>query len=138
MDTILSVPTPKTPHITTRDDRLRIQTLFNEAGWEINDIALQLNFTRRQILYALENRLTPQKYYTGRYILLDTPKRKHLISWVTVNAQNRRVPWPDIPAYLGWQCGLTAIRSAFKKEGYMRRITRRKLLISEKNRIIQL
>ena len=53
------IPTPKTPsHMTSRDDRLRIQTLFNEAGWEIDDIVLQLNLTCRQVSYALENRLT--------------------------------------------------------------------------------
>jgi hypothetical protein len=134
MEAALTVPTPKTPtQMTSRDDRLRIQTLFNEAGWEIDDIVLQLNLTRRQVLYALENRLTPQKHKTGRPLLLDTPKRKHLISWVTANAQNRRVPRPDIPAYLGWGCTIKAIRGAFKKEGYVRRIARRKPPISEAN-----
>ena len=71
MEATVTVPTPKTrTHITTHDDRLRIQTLFNEAGWEIDDIALQLNLTRRQILYALENRLTPQKHSIGRLFYL--------------------------------------------------------------------
>ena len=55
MQTVYYVPTPKTPvHQTTRDDRLRIQTLFYEAGWDIDDIILQLNFTR-QVLYALKH-----------------------------------------------------------------------------------
>ena len=39
MKAVLTVPTPKTPtHITSRDDRLRMQTLFNEAGWEIDEM----------------------------------------------------------------------------------------------------
>jgi len=60
METIYRVPTPKTPiHQTSRDDRIRIQTLFYTAGWSIDDIILQLNFTRRQVLYALEHRPTP-------------------------------------------------------------------------------
>ena len=102
MELTFSVPTPKTPtYSTSRDDRLRIQTLFNDAGWEIDDIVLQLNLTRRQVEYALENRLTSQKHFTGRHLLLDTPKRKALISWVSANAQNRRVAWANIPSYLG-------------------------------------
>ena len=91
METIYRVPILKTPiHQTSRDDRIRIQTLFYMAGWSIDDIILQLNFTRRQVLYALEHRPTPQKHH-GRYLLLDTPKRKLLIDWVTANSKNCRV-----------------------------------------------
>jgi hypothetical protein len=59
MQSIFRIPTPKTsPYTTSRDDRLRIQTLHFEAGWEINDIILQLNLTYRQVEYALEYRST--------------------------------------------------------------------------------
>jgi hypothetical protein len=137
MEPTFSVPTPKTPtHSTSRDDRLRIQTLFNDAGWEIDNIVLQLNLTRCQVEYALENWLTPQKHFCGHHLLLDTPKRKYLISWITANSQTRHIPWPDLPAYLGWDCSLKAIQSALKKEGYVRQIARRKPPISEANRII--
>jgi hypothetical protein len=82
---ILHVPTPKTPtHIASRDNRLRIQTLYYDAGWKVDDILLQNpRITRRQIYYALAHRPTPQKHSTGRHVLLDTPHRKHLIAWVT-------------------------------------------------------
>ena len=33
--------------------------LYFEAGWEINDIILQLNLTRRQVKYAIEHRPIP-------------------------------------------------------------------------------
>ena len=105
MELTYEVPTPKTPtHPTSRDDRLRIQTLFYTAGWSIDDIILQLNLTRRQVEYALDHRPTPQKHHCGRHILLDTPKRKLLINWVTSNAKNRRVEWSEIPKYLDWDC----------------------------------
>src|SRR5438270_780466 len=117
-----SVPTPKQPrtpsHESSRDDRLRIQTLYFDAGWTISEIILQTNLTRRQVEYALHHRPTPQNHSSGRHILLNTPKRKQLMQWVTKNAQNRRTAWADIPALLGWQCSLKAIWSAFKKEGY--------------------
>ena len=123
-----SIPTPKTlrKHAATRDDRLRIETLYFEANWSVDDICLQLNITRNQVYYALSHRLTPQFKRSGRHPLLSTPQRKRLIQWVTASAENRRVPWVEIPSILGWECGEKAIRAAFKKEGYVRRIARRK------------
>ena len=44
MESIYFVPTPKTPpyhpHETTHDDRLRVQTLYYDAGWSVDDIIL--------------------------------------------------------------------------------------------------
>ena len=81
MELVLTVPTPKTPtRITSRDDRLQICTLYYNARWEIDDIILQLNLTRRQVEYALDHRPTPQKHLCGRHLLLDTPKRKDLVN----------------------------------------------------------
>jgi hypothetical protein len=79
---IMSVPTPKTPtHMASRDDKLRIQTLYYDAGWLVNNILLLIpRITRRQVYYALDYRLTPQKHYTSRHVLLDTPHRKHFIN----------------------------------------------------------
>jgi hypothetical protein len=139
--TTYHIPTPKhhtSTNDTSRDDRLRVQTLYYDAGWSIDDIILQTNLTRCQVEYALQHRPTPQKHNSGRHLLLNTPQRKYLINWVTANAQNRRVAWSDIPKSLGWNCSLKAIRAAFKKEGYVRRIARRKPPISEENRRIRL
>ena len=139
MDSTYRVPTPKIPtHPTSRDDRLRVRTLFDQANWEIDDIASQLTLTSRQVEYALTHRLTPQKHRSGCHPLLNTPKRRTLIDWACANAENRRVPWPEIPAILGWNCGLTAIRSAFNREGYVRRFARQKPPISETNRLLRL
>ena len=39
METTFSIPTPKTPtHQISRDDRLRAQTLYYDAGWDVDDI----------------------------------------------------------------------------------------------------
>ena len=70
----LNVPTPKqTRKETTRDDRLRIQTLYNHAGFIIDQIALQLNFIIRQIEYALQHPTTPQRRARGRNRFLRHP-----------------------------------------------------------------
>lgn len=139
MESTFSVPTPKTPcKSTTRDQRLRCETLFFDAGWTQGQIALQLNLTLDQVQYALAHRTTPQKQRCGRKTLLNTPQRKRLIEWVTASKQNRRTQWSDIPAILGWNCGLYAIRTAFKKEGYARRIARRKPPLTYENQIQRL
>jgi DNA-binding transcriptional regulator LsrR (DeoR family) len=50
MQPTISVPTPKTPHKeTSRDQRLRCHTLYFDAGWTQEQIALQLNLTIRQV-----------------------------------------------------------------------------------------
>ena len=68
----LSIPVPETPHKeTSRDDRLREHTLYYDAGFTDAQIALQLNFTLDQVKYALAERITPQKYWTRRKILLN-------------------------------------------------------------------
>lgn len=54
------VPTPKIRlPPTSRDDRLRIRTLYYNAGWSIDDLLLQFLFSQHQLYYTLETRPTP-------------------------------------------------------------------------------
>ena len=137
---ILNIPTPKqiSRKQTTRDDRLRINTLYYHAGFTVSQIALQLNLTLRQIDYALSHPTTPKKKLCGRKPFLNTPRRKFLIDWVCASKINRRVPWEEIPELLGWDCGIKAIRAAFAKEGFARRNARTRPPLSEANRILRL
>lgn len=52
------VPTPKTPRkqSPSRDDRLRIETLYFDADFTQDQIALQLNLTVGQVKYAQDTR----------------------------------------------------------------------------------
>jgi hypothetical protein len=137
MDTI-SIPIPKVQYYCTRDDRLRIQTLYNYAGFSIGQIALQLNLTKRQIKYALSHRLTPQKQKSGRRPFLGPLERKQLIEWVCVSSKNRRVPWDQIPAIFGWDCQVYTIETAFKLEGFARRTALKKPDLTPKHAAIRL
>ena len=130
------VPVPKQPKEPelTRDQRLRIQTLFFDANFTRDQICLQTGHTYRQVCYAIQHRLTPQKRKSGRRVLLSTPQRKKLIQWVIASRENRETPWIAIPGILGWDCGVSAIRTAFKKEGYRRRVSKRKCPLTEENR----
>ena len=140
MEPSIFIPTPKTPHQdSTRDQRLRIQTLYFDAGWIQAQIALQLNLTISQVRYALQHRITPQKISNvGRKLLLNTPRRKQLIEWVIASRENRQVSWPEIPALLGWDCGVKAIRAAFKKKGYTPACARQKPPLTYANQISRL
>jgi len=85
------------------------------------------------VCYAIRHRVTPQKQRTGRRVFLNTPQRKRLIQWVIASKENRDTPWLVIPSILGFDYGEKAIRTAFKKEGYARRIKRRKCPLSKEN-----
>jgi hypothetical protein len=135
--TLYSIPTPKTltkPKQLNRDDRLRVQTLYFDANWTIDDIVLQTNYTKDQVRYAINHRITPQKQRCGTRPYLNTPQRKRLIEWVSASDTNRRVPWSEIPSILGWECGEKAIRTAFKKEGYVRRSALQKPPLTEEHK----
>jgi hypothetical protein len=134
MATTYRVPVPKQqkPELS-RDERLRIQTLFFDANYTRAQICLQTSHTYDQVCYALAHRLTPQKRKCGRKVLLNTPQRKRLIQWVTSLKQNRETPWIEIPSILGLDCGEHAIRAAFKREGFIRAVSRRKAPLKQEH-----
>jgi len=134
----MDFPTPKTQYHLTRDDRLRVQTLYNHAGWSVPQIALQLNLSKRQINYALSHRVTPQKTRSGRHPFLGVLERRQLVEWVCASAQNRRTPWKDIPVVFGWSCHIYAIETAFKLEGFSRRSALKKPDLTPKHAAIRL
>ena len=139
MESSINIPIPKTPRKeTSRDERLRISTLYFDAGWTQAQIALQLNLTIDQVRYAIRHRITPQKTRSGCKPFLNTPQRKRLIEWVTASRENREVSWSEIPTLLGWNCGLKAIRAAFKKEGYTRACARQKPPLTYLNQVSRL
>ena len=59
MEPTFNIPVPKQARELTRDQRLRIQILYNNAQYTISQIALQTGYSLRQICYALAHRLTP-------------------------------------------------------------------------------
>jgi hypothetical protein len=80
MATTYQIPVPKQKHPElTRDQRLRVQTLFFDANYTRDQICLQTGYTYDQVCYAISHRLTPQKHKTGRRVILNTPQRKKLI-----------------------------------------------------------
>jgi hypothetical protein len=52
---------------------------------------------------------------------------------VTASQENRETPWREIPAILSFDCGEYAIQTAFKREGFVRRVSQRKCPLSKEN-----
>lgn len=78
----------------------------------------------------MRHRLTPQKNKIGRRVLVNTPRRKELVEWVTANKTNRETLWREIPAILKWNCGERAIRTALQREGFTRCVQRKKCVLT--------
>ena len=83
--------------------------------------------------YALAQRLTPQKSPRGQKVLLNTPQHKRLIEWTISSKRARETWWAYVPDLLGLEYGGKATRIAFKKQGCIRSLPRRKLVLSEQN-----
>lgn len=129
--------TPQKQKNLSRDSRLKVQTL-REIGWTYFKIAEHLKIILRQVQYACSMRLTPQKKRCGRKACIDVESLQMLAEFVCASTENRQMPYRAIPWKLGWDVTEDAIRSALKKEGFFRRIARRKPPISEKNRLLRL
>ncbi len=129
--------TPTKQKELTRDLRLQAQTL-RSIGWNYSKIAEFMKITLRQVQYACSVRPTPQQHLRGRKSTIDADFLQFLVEFVCASAENRQMPYKVIPWKLGWDVSEDAIRLALKKEGFSRRIARRKPSISEKNRLLRL
>jgi hypothetical protein len=75
-------PLPSTPTKQTKltqDQRLKAETL-RDIGWKYQQIADYLHCTLRQVQYACNSWLTPQKRQCGRKYMLDVLSREY-IAW---------------------------------------------------------
>ena len=134
---IMEVPsTPKRTELT-RDQRLQVYTL-SKIGWDAPKIAAHLKISQRQVQYAKQHRLTPQKQRCGFKALITTPHRQELIRFIRSSKKTRRMPYQEVAIKLNWNVSETSIRRALQKEGLFRRVARKKPPISEANRVARL
>lgn len=129
--------TPTKQSDLSRDMRLQAQTL-RSIRWKYSAIADFLKITLHQVQYACSHRATPQKIRCGRKSTIDDISQQFLVEFVCASAENRQLPYNQIPWKLGWDVTEDAIRLALKKEGFSRRVARRKPPISEANRLLRL
>ena len=128
---------PSTPkrYQLTRDERLRIQTLY-QADWKIDAIYAQLrphiqNLSLRQIEYTCRfTHPTPQKR-SGRPPLLTNEQANELITFIRTSKITRRLSHLQLVLHFGW--GVEAVKGCLERAGYERYIARTKPPLSEAN-----
>ena len=120
----------------SRDERLRARTLCEDAKWPRDAVATLLKATPRQIQWALEHPLTPQKNKSGRRPCFDTPRRVELQRWFLSNPAYRYMAWGDLKFFLPPElyAGEAALFRALCALGYTRRLRRRRIRHTEANR----
>lgn len=129
--------TPQKHKDLSRDLRIKVQTL-REIGWTYAKIAEYMKISQRQVQYACAARLTPQKQRSGRKPTIDAASLRVLVEFICASAENRQMPYKEIPGKLGLSVTEDAIRLALKKEGFSRQLARRQPPISETNRLLRL
>jgi len=122
---------------TDNSDRKRIRTLRRDAGWTYQQIAHQVGRSKAAVWQICNAPETPKKPRSGRPPLLDTPKRKAFVELARTNAEYRRKACPDLARELDFTTEMSALTTAFKKEGYGRRRAREKPFLTEKAKLIR-
>ena len=122
---------------STRDDRLRVHT-YHDAGLDYKHIIDKTGLSKDQVYYALNHQITPQRKKRGRNPVLDEEHQQQLVQWASLNKENRRIPWVQIPAILCWDCSVDAIAAAFRRQGYSRFLARRKPVLTERQKALRL
>jgi hypothetical protein len=110
--------------------RVQVHTL-QEIGWNPESITEHLDLTLRQLDYLSKLPSTRHKR-RSRPVTIDTPKRKELVAFVTLNTENRCLSFQDIPRALSLPVSASAIKIALMMEGLNCRVARPKPFLSEK------
>ena len=86
------------PHalMLTRDQRIQIQTLREYDYKRYVDIARDVCCTLRQVQYAINHRITSQKHYYRRHLLLTEDEIDVFVDFVYVSRINRRILYLEI------------------------------------------
>ena len=134
---------PRTPprKRLSRDDRLRILTLRNDAKWTYQDIAKAVGCSQRAVQYACEkHQPTPQHHKAGRPPKLNKEETDQLEQFVLQSKTTRQMTYQQIADkfYPKGEVGAEAIKYALKSRGYRRYVALKKPPLSEANRIARL
>ena len=117
---------------TTRTDRIRIKAALNWATPRTvqRKYADEYGYTLRQIRLAQQGSITPKRKKCGRKALIPIEKAREMKAWLLSDPSHRHVSFHHLSAFapeLGlYGYGYEAIRTAFLKVGYGRRVAKRK------------
>lgn len=117
----------------TYEQRVQCRTLYQIAGWSYDAISQRLAIPRSTVRLAISTPITPPPP-PGRPPVCRTSTRKRLIKRATIDAIHRRLPLEAIAEIEGVTACRETLIKTFEREGYHRRIARRKPLLTEKHK----
>ncbi|SPO06057.1 uncharacterized protein DNG_08746 [Cephalotrichum gorgonifer] len=119
-----ALPTPKKRvGNLDRDQRLRVRTLRDDAGWTYAAISSKTGFTYRQIQHACTNPIPPAPGTRRGNATVEPEDRERLTEWYAANSGIHHVPWrslqtfvpPDLRHYT-----IPALSTALQSGGFQR------------------
>ncbi|KAI9651904.1 MAG: hypothetical protein M1829_002115, partial [Trizodia sp. TS-e1964] len=123
---LYSTPTKKK---LTRDDRMRIITLRDEAKYSWGEIVKATRHkksTCRMVYYRSKANGTPStKRRSGRPEFLTPELLKQLEEFVTRDKHTCRLSWEEIILELDWKISVDVVKKRMKRLGYHKRIPRK-------------
>jgi transposase len=114
-------------HASDRD-RHYIQRL-KEQGWKQKDIAAEMGWSAARVSYLLKQPITPKKR-SGRPPKFNTTERQSIVQFIESSSEARDLPWGQVSIQFGAGQRGHAMSAALKKEGYQRRVARKKPLLT--------
>jgi len=123
---------------TTRDERMRIIALKENAEWNWSQIGRELNINRRtceRIYRRWKAEDTPSnRKRSGRPVIFDVEEKARLGACVTRDARTRRLSWEAIVLEMGYACSARTVKNMMQKMGYHKRVPRKKFHVSPENK----
>lgn len=123
-----------TKHLTEHD-RIRVRTLYTDAGLGPTAIARQTGFTVGQVKHTIRAQSTAVKPRSGRPRELNADQEAQLVEYVTSSKRGRQATFLQLSCLLfNASFGVYVIRAALRRLGFQRRVARKKPPISEVSR----
>jgi transposase len=115
---------------TTRDERLRIMTLRDDAKmtWKKIQEHTGIDFRTCQSIYARtkSNGTPSNRPRTGRPVVFNAEEKERLRLFISRDKRTRRLMWEDIIQDMGIACSVKTLRDVMASMGYHKRVPRKK------------
>lgn len=118
----------------TAVQRAEILTLFQRAKWPKRRISRELEIAYSTVYLTIKRGIITPEKPIGRRPLITTTKRKRLIARATQDAFHRRLAWPQVAKLEGIKTCTCTLWKAFKAEGFARRKSTEKPLLTDSHK----
>jgi len=123
---------------TTRDERLRVISLRENARWAWRQIGRELRINPRTAsrIYHRYNQYSTlsNRKRTGRPPTFDDEEKARLVAFITRDSRTRRLSWEAICIEMDYACDPKTVRNVMISLGYHKRVPRAKFNVKSDNK----